>query len=157
MSVTAGIDFSSFAVDVVLIGEDYRVRWRRYAIEGGATAFDRTRGVRDAMPARTSEAWDEVTLVGIEEPAGPSSIVAPLKAVQGAILACLPNRLLVEPLQASRWRKLCGLSGSATKAAVAQWAAHELQLDAGDWPQDGWDAFCIAYAVSRMASREVAA
>ena len=159
--IVAGIDYSTRAVDIVTTD----VRWSHYDLCGD-TAFDRTRSVRDALPARSSEFWDEVIAAGIEEPMArgklSGSLTPKLKAVQGAILACLPARLLVAPLTASEWRKAVGLPGNASKAAVAEWVALQYYdiyrpLEFLDWPQDACDAYCIARAVaSRVREGEPA-
>lgn len=97
LTVFAGVDYDTHAVHVVLIPEDGRPEYNRYNLDG-ETAFDRLRSVRDCIPVRG--VWRDAGIVrlGIEEPAaggrqGAGSAVPKLKAVQGAILACLPAEL----------------------------------------------------------------
>lgn len=149
MSV-AGIDFSSRAVDVVLLDEDTdAAEWFRFPLEG-AGAFDRARDVHRAMYG-TSVLWDEVLACGIEDPRGYGA--GSLYRVQGAILACLPAYLLVHPLIPSQWRKACGLPGNAPKGVVAAFVD---ERDTGNmtpdiyWPQDACDAYCIALATRSL-------
>src|SRR5574337_1266141 len=105
-------------VDVVLVDEDTgAAEWQRWPLEG-QDAFDRARSVRLAMPGRGWWEDHSVIALAIEEPAGHNT--RPLNRVQGAILARLPASLLVHPLRPSEWRKLVGLPGNASKAAVAE-------------------------------------
>lgn len=168
---TAGIDFSSFAVDLVTIDADsHAAEWRRYPLNG-ADAFDRTRHVRDAMPPRTAMIWDDIEALAIEHPAGKQGTGVMMR-LQGAILACLPRDLLVTPLPPSAWRKHVGLSGRASKEDVEKFAKTCLGMRLGmasdPWrppftqmiyfthespSQDACDAFCLALAVSRLVER----
>lgn len=145
----AGIDYSSRAVDIVLLDEDTdAATWHRFELLGN-DAFERARHVEGNIPGRTSEIWDEVVAIGIEDPRGYGS--GSLYRVQGAILASLPAYLLVHPWIPSAWRKAVGLPGNASKDDVALWVTHHrygysaVRLD-GDWPQDACDAYCIALA-----------
>lgn len=160
---TAGIDFSTNAVDVVLLDESGAATWHHFPLTG-SDAFDRSRAVRDALPARTSEFWDDVVACAIEEPAG--KLTGRLFRVQGAILACLPPSLLVEKLMPSQWRKAVGLAGNCSKDEVMEYAHVRLALgrvplrlrsvaDLLAWGPDACDAYCLALAVAGMV--EVAA
>jgi len=158
----AGIDLSTHAIDVVTVpleGVGAPV-WHRFPLEG-PTSFDRARRVRDAMPARTSAFWDEVTEIGIEEPAGFTASHA--MRIQGGVLACLPPALKVTKWMPSQWRKAAGMSGAASKEMVAQ---HARAVDYGtsgvkyrlmDWPQDACDAYCVALATRAAITIEAAA
>lgn len=140
----AGIDFSTKAVDVVLLDEDSdTVEWHRFPLDGPGDAFDRSRLVRAAMPSRSW--WEDhgVIAVGIEDPRGYSA--GHLYRIQGGILQCLPADVLVQPWIPSVWRRLVGLAGNADKNAIA---IHSRRLlggvtPGGEWPQD---AHCIARA-----------
>lgn len=140
----AGVDLSTFAIDVVTIDLDdqlERFHWR-LDIQGD-DAFDRTRNVRDVLPPRSW--WNDigVTAVAIEEPAGRNPGF--LFRVQGAILACLPRTLLVEKFMPSEWRKGVGLPGNCTKDAVRAWVV--TQVPTHGWTPDQHDAYCLARAV----------
>jgi len=158
----AGIDLSTHAIDVVTVpleGVGAPV-WHRFPLEG-PTSFDRARRVRDAMPARTSELWDDVLAIGIEDPRGMAAGHA--YRVQGGVLACLPPSVLVQPWIPSQWRKAAGMSGAASKMTVAQHAravdyrASGVKWRLMDWPQDACDAYCVALATRAAITIEAAA
>lgn len=157
MTTFAGIDFSTFAIDVVLLPGDEHPIWHRFPLEG-YDAFERTRDVREKMPSRGWWLDQGVVALGIEEPQGVSkSTVAVLKGVQGAVLSCLPRSLLVQPMVPSKWRVEAGLPGNASKDDVRQFG---MVLQAGakvlfggfeePCPQDAHDAACIAWAVRKL-------
>lgn len=148
----AGIDLSTFAVDVVKVPLDQGPpQWHRFPLTG-SDAFERARSVRDAMPGSSSVFWDDVLAVGIEEPAGRNPGV--IFRVQGAVLARIPTHLLVEKLMPSQWRRLVGLPGNASKADVRSHATLNGvgRLNDGTfvWPQDACDAWCIALATRAL-------
>ena len=149
-----GIDLSSFTVDMVLIDQNNNtVEWHRYMLEG-TDAWERTRRVRNSLPARADPLWDEVIAIGIEQPAGHHGVL-PLIRVQGAILQCLPVATLVQPYTPARWRVLAGLRGHALKDEVKE---RSLELGgAPDWPQDGHDAHLIARAMQAELQAQKAA
>jgi hypothetical protein len=151
--VIAGIDFSTKAVDVVLLDEDTdAATWHRFELSG-QDAFDRARDVKAAVQGWHS-LWDDVVACGIEDPRGYGA--GSLYRVQGAILSCLPGAMLVQPLIPSSWRKTVGLSGAAGKPAVRTHALALMYRASGnrwtneDWPQDACDAYCIALATRTM-------
>lgn len=162
MSWVAGIDFSTHAIDVVLIDEndEQAPRWFRYEIRhNGDTAFDRTRAVAGWIHKGI---WDDVLAVGIEDPRGQNA--GALYRVQGAILMRLPSDVLVQPWIPSQWRKAVGLPGNCSKDAVQDFAS----LHAGAFtspqklfdkspPQDMYDAYCIALATRQALTRKEAA
>lgn len=153
----AGIDYSTHAVDVVLVPYDAggAPSWHRFPLTGH-DAFDRTRSVADVLPGRGSVFWDDVLAVGIEEPAGRNPGF--LFRVQGAVLAGIPARMLVEKWMPSQWRKLVGLSGNASKHEVMLESVNDgLDHDRGAWPQDAHDAHLIALATRLAITREQAA
>ena len=160
-----GIDFSSHAIDIVhlALDNDGPPRWDRFDLEG-QDAFERARDVAHAMPSKASAYWDDVIAVGIEHPAGRHG-VGPLLRMQGAILACIPPRMLVQPWPPGKWRHECDLPGNASKGLVALHSKERL-LDhfivgekrgykvydsaledvLAQWPQDAHDAHLIAHA-----------
>lgn len=153
----AGCDFSSRYVDFVLLEEDTdRAVWHRYEL-AGADAFDRARSVRLVVPGPAHSLWDDVLAVGIEQPRGKYALVD-LARIQGAVLACLPSRMLVQPWNPASWRTAVGLPGNATKEAVFgfawQTAAHEIAR--ASWPQDACDAYVIAMATRSLLERHAA-
>ena len=144
----AGIDYSTHAVDVVLLDEDTdAATWHRYEL-GGQDAFERARMVREAV--RDSWAyWDDVLAIGIEDPRGYNA--GALYRIQGALLAAIPATTLVHPLPPSVWRKTVGLPGNASKRDVAEFVMDAVppEMDA-PWPQDACDAYCIALATRTL-------
>lgn len=144
-----GVDFSSFAIDVVSIDVDDLEPpvWTRFEL-AGQDAFDRTRQVASVMPKRGSIWWADVLAVGIEHPAGKFGTGSMMR-VQGAVLSCLPAGVLVKPWPPGAWRKAAGLPGNCTKVEVALGA---VALGAPDeWvTPDSYDAYMIAVA-TRLA------
>lgn len=147
----AGIDFSSLAIDVVTIDLDDLAppQWNRYPLTG-QDAFERTRNVRSSMPPMS--AWDDTLAIGIEEPTGKFKPGLGYR-VQGAVLACLPSEVLVQPWPPAAWRKAVGLPGNASKEDVFTFAIRQInQWDPtrATWglavPNDATDAYCIALA-----------
>jgi hypothetical protein len=156
----AGIDFSSHAIDVVLVDVDGRQppRWHRYPLTG-ADAFDRTRSVANSMPGRSSAYWDNVLAVGIEHPAGKFG-TGPLMRLQGAVLAQIPARMLVKAWPPGSWRKAVGLPGNASKEAITVRSFLILEdegTDSMEWPQDAHDAHLIALATQHAITTQEAA
>lgn len=162
----AGIDYSTRAVDVVLVHLDdlEPPRWSRFLLDGN-DAFDRSRSVYEAMPLRGSTFWDAVLAVGIEHPAGRFGVGDMLR-VQGAVLGCIPTQMLVEPWPPAKWRSAVGLKGNASKAEIAARsceiatgvrAVSDWVLWPADWPQDAHDAHLIALATRQAITRENAA
>lgn len=148
----AGIDYSTHAVDVVVVPVDGDAppKWTRHVLMG-LNAFDRSRYV-DLRGKR----WDDILAVGIEDPRGFNA--GALYRVQGAILAQLPGDKLVHPLIPSQWRKLVGLPGNASKNMVAG-HSEDVRLTPPNilrdhWPQDAHDAHCIALATRTLLERE---
>lgn len=152
--IVVGADLSTFAIDLVRLDYDTdRAEWTRVDLGGPKTPkLDRIRRVRQVMPRGTW--WDDVGLVGIEQPAGHHG-VADIAAIYGSVLQCIPSHLAVFNLRPAEWRKACGLPGNCSKEAVAAWA-HAHRNPVGDprrmgqqfdpWPQDAMDAYAIAYA-----------
>lgn len=152
----AGIDYSTRAVDVVLLDEDSdAASWVRFELEG-QDAFERARSVRDpdrlVRHAAQSWMWDDVVAVGIEDPRGYNA--GALYRVQGAILACIPRDKLVQPWIPSAWRKAVGLPGNASKEHVRQYLVGDKRPD---WPQDACDAYGIALATRTLLQYEAVA
>jgi hypothetical protein len=154
--VIAGIDYSTRAVDVVLLDEDTdAATWHRFELDGNG-AFDRARSVR-ACGIRHSSIWEDVLAIGIENPGGKFGTEA-MYRVQGAILACLPWTTLVQPFPPAQWRKTVGLPGNAPKLHISEFVTacrvieHQHAMF-DDWPQDACDAYCIALATRTLLER----
>ncbi|MBA2708042.1 MAG: hypothetical protein H0U59_09585 [Gemmatimonadaceae bacterium] len=155
----AGIDLSTFAVDVVKVPLDAGApEWSHYPLTG-VDAWERTRSVAQALPGPSSAYWDDVCAIGVEEPRGKSAGV--IYRVQGAVLARLPVATLVHPLVPSEWRRIVGLKGNASKEDVRVHALAEIrEFAVGNWraaSYDATDAFCIAVATRSLISQEQAA
>jgi hypothetical protein len=160
--VIAGIDYSTHAVDVVLLDEDSdAATWHRFPLVG-ANAFDRVRAVRDLFAGASltfRDAWESVLAIGIEDPRGYNA--GALYRIQGAILTKVPRGTLVHPLPPQVWRKTVGLPGNASKGHVYIFAnehrttTYELNgrryhQATDSWPQDACDAYCIALATRTL-------
>ena len=163
VSYVAGIDFSTQAVDVVLLDEDDVLApvWHRTILDG-PDAFTRTRDLRGQHLLYPHD-WDDLLAVGIEDPAGKHAIRA-IARVQGAVLAHIPDGLMVKPWAPSEWRRTCGLKGNCSKDDVFAFAMEQINRwhntpDA--WPMyvpmDATDAYAIALATRQAITREQAA
>lgn len=158
MTLFAGIDYDTRRIDVVLVDETGTpVEHRRYPLTGpfleGEDAFARGRRIRDVLPARSSWADDGVQLVAIEQPYSDTfRASAGLQRVQGGILACLPSPLdrtvTVVRFTPAEWRRACGLpAGGKRNALKAATRAYAVRRGCDDrWPQDAFDAYCVAIA-----------
>jgi hypothetical protein len=162
----AGIDVSTRAVDIIKLPLDGdNAQWDHYDLVG-PTALERVCWTFYDIPKGTY--WDNVALVAIERPYGPGrDILFHLHLVVGAVIAALPARLrppwIMHPTE---WRKACGLSGNASKADVLRFAADQVYDLAAipvrhwkteRWPQDAYDAYCIAYAARALNEKGQAA
>lgn len=141
----AGIDLSSFFVDIVLIEDRKLPTWERIDLKPGQDAFARARNVA----LRAYPAWlFDCEAIGIEEPRGMNP--GPTFRVQGGVLTVLPPDVLVQPWVPSQWRKAVGLPGNCKKPEIMSFVKARLGAVAVDWPQDACDAWCIAEA-TRLA------
>ena len=147
----AGCDYSTHNIDVIFLDLDTnKAEWRRWELTG-QDAFDRTRTIRETMPPRTWWHDQGIVALGLEHPAGKHG-TGTLMRVQGAILACIPTSLLVQPWAPAAWRKAVGLKGNASKEDVYTWAIRRINEQPNAWPlavpHDATDAYCIARATS---------
>lgn len=157
----AGIDLSSFQVDVVklpvttddeiayAIDDLYAPKIWSCTLGKKGTAFDRARLVRDALPDRYSSFWSDVIAIGIEEPFGKGHLsTAAGYRVQGAILSCLPPNTLVQPWAPASWKKAIGIGGGADKDKIAAWVMEQENEHRRSYgmSQDAADAYCVAWA-----------
>ena len=145
-----GIDYDTHGIDVVVVDVDGGATHRRFDLPGTGDAFARMCEVANVLPARRSAYWDNTRAFGIEEPMsrGPRSIslIPKLKAMQGAIVACLPPNVPIMAFTPTAWRNAVTLPASATKDAVRAFVMSDARASDA-WPQDACDAFCIALAV----------
>lgn len=159
--MVAGIDVSTFAIDVVWIDLDdlEAPHWCRYSMEG-RDAWERCRDVGREFPGASSEVWDETTAIGMEVAFGPSS--GDVNRCVGAVLSRLPQGILIERWSSSQWKKAVGLAGNAKKQQVMD---HVLRIAFGvGWKtdqkileQDACDAYCIALATRQAITTQQAA
>jgi hypothetical protein len=160
MSVIAGIDASTLAIDIVLLDEDSRnPTWThcplRPALEDGSRDDLRpSRSVRDALPGRSG--WEDqgVTLVAIEDPYSASlSVSKKLARVIGAVSACLPAGLpvlLVTPVEMRQW---LGIQGRLNKEQLRAYAVQQGAPE--EWAQDAHDAYVVALAALERIEHEL--
>lgn len=160
-----GIDGSTFHLDLVKLDLDSdRAEWTRHSLPSEKLAWDRIQGAR-ALPLGGTY-WDDVCLVGVEQPAGRGDSPLLISFTLGVLLAHVPERIPVLRLMPSEWRKACGLPGNSSKEHVGQWVngrrtttgdvtvrngeSVHLNFTTGEklieWPQDACDAYAIAYA-----------
>jgi hypothetical protein len=159
MSLVAGIDYSTHAIDVVLIDEDtLKPEWHRWQLDG-SDALERTRSVRTHFSPGTT--FDSCIAIGIEDPRGFNA--GALYRVQGAVLMKLPPLTLVEKWDPKKWRKAVGLKGNASKQDIYAFtvatmfkSGPKLAPDSIHWPQDACDAWCIARATLQAIERGTA-
>ena len=154
----AGIDYSSRAVDIVLLDETTdAAEWHRFPLEG-QDAFERARNVAAVVPGRAMSFWDDVMAVGIEDPRGYGS--GALYRVQGVVLGCIPSSRLVYPWIPSAWRKTVGLKGNADKLESVRVAWERVPNPAHvlvHWDDNACDAYCIALATRHALQHQAAA
>lgn len=175
MSGTVGIDLSTKALDLVKLAEEgSRAEWVRCEL-AGKDAWERTLGLRESMARRDVDApmfgshfWDDVLLVAIEAPYGPSQrAISTLNRIVGAVAASLPAHLrspdrcwVVRP---DEWKAGLGLKGKPTWLdldAIAPenelWnVSCEGRLD-DEW-QNARDAYCIALFARNELERGIPA
>lgn len=162
MSLIAGIDFSSFAVDIVLLDENTNLArhyTRRLDLGHKGDATQRSRRIPDVMPPRS---WwrDNTIAVGLEVPFSRQGSDA-MAIAFGAILACLPATRELLILRADDWRRSCGLpiragrdihKANAKTFARKHWADHPPVFD-----DNAADALCIAWATRALLEARAAA
>jgi hypothetical protein len=166
VSLVAGIDYSTLAVDVVLLDEDTDdATHHRYRLDDGpGDALARVRRVRDRMPARSSWADAGVLAVALELPFSRGKMAGNdrLMMCAGAILACVHPAVDVDLLRADDWRSACGLPIRAPREVHKR---NALAFAADRWPScpeplsdNAADAFCLAWAMrARLREKEAAA
>lgn len=154
----AGIDFSTKAVDIVLLHDEKPdAVWRRYRLDyAPGDAFQAARRVPHVMPNR---GWwtDTAIMAGIERPYSKSfRASSALLRIQGAIVAGIPLGLDLLELPPQTWKRELTGRANADKAAV-RIAVGTLWPMASEWPYDACDAYGIAYALRAICERQAAA
>lgn len=164
MSLIAGCDFSSNAVDICLLDEDHdlaRHYQRRLDRAPKLSTTGRIRRIPDHMPPRS---WwpDHVIAIGIEEPFSRGKGGGyTMQLALGALLACLPAPPFeVILLRADDWRAACELPIRADRArhklnakdfAAGHWANRPAVFD-----DNAADSFCLAYATRALLESRAA-
>ena len=148
-AVIAGIDLSSFAVDVVLLEDDTdAATWHRFEL-AGPTAFERARSLRAVFPTRSF--WEDhgVWLLGIEDPHSrfPHAAKA-LGMATGAVAALLPRDLTVIQTAPKEWKRIFTDASNSDKQTVANVARYYHRFKADDF--NATDAYGIAWAVRHL-------
>lgn len=174
MSCVIGIDLSSHAIDLVRLDElDNHAEWLRVDL-AGASAWDRTRMVKQTMPSASW--WDEVYLCAVEQPFGMSRRAqSVLMRVQGAVLASIPQSIETWEVNVADWKKQLGLGTkkptfsdlqAVMPGLLLEWrrlgvttgfAAIPLAEALKDVPQDALDALAIAYYARETNAKGIAA
>lgn len=153
----AGVDFSSHAVDVVLLDEDGGLlpAHLRFPFENRRYAFERLLGCREVLPTPGWWADESVYLIALESPKSKGfGAAVDLARVQGAIIATLPRNIITWQLTPNEWKREIGFPGVAKKDA---YRAKAIELGAmKNWTEHAIDAFCIAYAARAMNERGIA-
>lgn len=165
MSRYAGVDVSSFAIDIVLLNEDgtdaTHIR-RRLDHPTKASALTRVRRIRDQLPPRTD--WNDqgILRAAIEKPyaAGQMRGNDMLMMAIGSVLQMIPQAVPVDLLRADDWRKACGLPTRGERLDLKRaalnftgdhWADHPTPLD-----DNTADAYCIAWACRHLHQKGTA-
>lgn len=145
----AGIDFSTKAVDIVLLDDDTdQAEWFRYEIADERGALWACRNLRLIFPGGSFFESRGVWLVGLEQPYSQSRDTAKkLGMVAGAIAARLPTDLTVIQTDPNEWHRIFTGNAKAGKEQIAERARGQRGYPDSEWPQDAYDALGIAYAV----------
>lgn len=168
-----GVDFDTRALHLVFLDDDTNAaRYVPVPFVEHKPPFELgdARNVRPRLQeaiARQADGWDGVYLLGIEKPfASRPDNAWKYGLVVGAVLACVPRRVCVLELPPGEWRQLCGLKANASKDDVRFWAYGELwpigplarqQREIDGWPQDAFDAYCLARAARALNAKGIAA
>lgn len=156
----AGLDFSTKAVDIVLLNEDNdQAEWTRCPVYDPRGPLYAAESVRRMLPPPSWWEDNGVYMVGIEDPQSRFPHVAKaLGMIAGAVASTLPFGLTVLQLRPQEWkRELCG-EAKADKALVASVAAGRILMAGGqcdDWAQDAFDAYGVAFAARAINRRAI--
>lgn len=157
----AGIDFSTRAVDLVLLDEETTVAsWHRIPLIEGRGTLAAARSLRGRFPGRSWFESEGVYLVALEETFSGhhAGTAKKLGMIAGAIAVLLPPDLTLLEIPAHEWkRETVGKAGS-TKAAVQMWfteVGFQANPGSGKWTQDAFDAYAIAWAARALNQRAI--
>jgi hypothetical protein len=151
----AGIDFSTHAVDIILLDDDTdTAAWTRFQLTGD-DAFRRARSCRKTLPGRSWWEDNGVWLIGLEDPYSQfPRETKTLGYVAGAIAVLLPPDLTVIQMAPQEWKRIFCAKASAKKEEVAT-AARARCAPADGWPLDATDAYGIAWAVRTLNNEAI--
>lgn len=160
MSVV-GIDLNSRTIDLVKLHDSDQAEWISVPIADQRGAFFAARNAREHFPR--GQWWDDVALVGIEDPYSAFPNVAKaLGLVTGAVAALLPTGLTVVQTSPQEWQRVfLGDSvdklpqGGKGRKSFVRIRCHEHGFGINGETQDALDAFGIAFAVRELCAREV--
>lgn len=138
-----GVDLSSFAIDVVELGDDNSAEHHRYDL-GSGDILDRIRRVHYVMPHR--DTWEQAEAIGMERPAAKFGAWQVSMAF-GAVLQCLPYGVLVEWLVSTTWKKELLGSGKASKMDALAWVGDNWWNHPMPLTEDAADAYCVARTI----------
>jgi hypothetical protein len=162
MSSVLGIDFSSKALDLVLLDENSDVsRWDRLPLPECFSKVELARAVADAMPGPSWFQHHEVYLVACEEPMGQNrQAIAALYTVLGALVTSMPRELPIWLLRPAEWKAGVGLPGNLKtskgdgQSQLRSWAvAHGASVE---WPVDACVALALAYTAREQNAAAIA-
>lgn len=141
----AGLDVAAGMLDLVRVDFDTgRARWHH--VDAGPKGWDTARHMREHLPAGSW--WDDVAVLAIERPMGHlTGVVWAQGLVIGAVLARVPESVLVQDYTAQEWHRALGLPSRADKLATQAWA-----LNNGadhEWTEHACEALCVAHAAIR--------
>jgi len=151
----AGIDVSSFNIDLVLLHDDTdHATWHRIPLQG-ATPFDRARSLRLRIPSRSWLEDHGIWLAGIEDPHSRASHTAKaLGLATGALVALLPAQLPILSMPPAEWKRSFTGTGSADKHTVRSHAISRGFAPIGA-TADAYDAYGIAWAARAINQQAI--
>jgi hypothetical protein len=139
-----GIDFSTFAIDLVLVSENAnRAAWHHITLHG-PDAFERVRTIPANMPPASWYDDHGVYLVGLERPFSDSRNDI-IRLAEGAILASIPSRIHAREVAPQTWKAHIRHRGRGKPATTA--FPPFLRTPVGGWRQDAIDALGVALYV----------
>lgn len=170
-----GIDHDTRAVHCVLLDDDSNAA-RYIAVpfveHKPPFRFDDARNVRGALMEAIRAVvlhenryfsrvlvWDDIWLVGVEKPYSQNKDSSwKYGLVVGQILSCVPRSVPVLDLPPTEWKRETVGKANASKDEVAEWVWHNSPEIGKDlWPQDAFDAYCLARAARSLNARGIAA
>lgn len=137
-----GVDVNAQEVNLVSVDLD-TMEATQHLLVGAERAFETARLMTTMMPH--SSWWDDVALVAVERPSGRfKNVIYAQGLVIGAVLAIIPNRIVVQTFVPANWRRLIDLPGNASKEMVQAWASEYGATSS--WDEHACDALALAHA-----------